>query len=125
MRLMRDAFNVDFTDVIGFFPVCYSQRDCICIIVAVLNMCFMYCSLVLIVCTFIIVNRFFIMGIAHDKSSKAIPAAFVPYNYVGDPDLSVIPPPIDDRCCYRCCYCVNILPHGGNKFCFHFISFQI
>ena len=69
MRLMRDAFNVNFTDVIGFFPVCYSQRSCLCIIVAVLNMCFMYCSLVLIVCTFIIVNRFFIID-----SSKEITA---------------------------------------------------
>ena len=45
---------------------------------------------------------------------RAMPQPFVPYDYIGDPDLSVIPPPVVDYCCC----CVIILPHGGNKFVF-------
>ena len=55
------------------------------------------------------------MGIAQDKSSEAMPPHFVTCDLIGSPDLSVIPPPIDS---HWCC-CVNISPHGGNKFCFH------
>ena len=51
---------------------------------------------------------------------RAMPQPFVPYDYIGDPDLSVIPPPVVDYCCC----CVIILPHGGNKFVFISFHFQ-
>ena len=111
-------FFMDFTNVIGvFYPVFYLQQGCMCVTLLHSSTCVScitsyYYSFVQYYCTWSHRN-----GDCPGQVVQAMPPPFVPWNDIGDPDLSVIPPPVD----YRCCCCVTFYPMEGINFVF--ISF--
>ena len=102
-----------------FYPVFYLQQGCMCVTLLHSSTCVScitsyYYSFVQYYCTWSHRN-----GDCPGQVVQAMPPPFVPWNDIGDPDLSVIPPPVD----YRCCCCVTFYPMEGINFVFIFISF--
>ena len=99
-----------------FYPVFYLQQGCMCVTLLHSSTCVScitsyYYSFVQYYCTWSHRN-----GDCPGQVVQAMPPPFVPKDDIGDPDLSVIPPPVD----YRCCCCVTFYPMEGIKFVFIF-----